>query len=73
VRLLQTFGSWYGFDFEANVNKTWAKLACSCGENRWTKIGKFFRECVEMLPNGRWALKQNYTRWLPRPPELEKT
>jgi Replication protein len=56
-RMLQTFGTWYGFKFEDNVN-TWAHLECGCGKNDFERIGVFYREAVFMEPiSGRWLLR----------------
>lgn len=57
ARMLQTFGSWYGFKFNDEVN-TWDHLACDCGKNDFEKIGRVYREAVVMDSMGRWLLKQ---------------
>lgn len=57
VRLLQTFGTWYGFKFE-RPEKPEAALSCACGANQWRRIGRFSVDAVELLPSGRWAIRR---------------
>jgi len=56
TRMIQTFGSWYGFKFTENVN-TWARLECGCGKNEFERLGKLFFEAVKMDKDGRWKPK----------------
>jgi uncharacterized protein YecT (DUF1311 family) len=53
ARMLQTFGTWYGFDFDDDVN-TWAHLKCGCGKNEFERIGVFDRFGVFMDEQGQW-------------------
>jgi hypothetical protein len=57
TRMLQTFGSWYGFKFPEKV-QTWDHLKCSCGKNEFERQGKLFAEGVYMEKGtGRWLCK----------------
>jgi hypothetical protein len=56
ARMLQTFGTWYGFKFDDDVN-TWAHLKCGCGENKFERIGVFDRLAVDMDSTGCWRPK----------------
>lgn len=59
IRMLQTFGSWYGFRIDdGDVNrKSWSHLVCKCGENQWEATGRVFREDVELDDEGKWRLR----------------
>jgi uncharacterized protein YecT (DUF1311 family) len=57
ARMLQTFGTWYGFKFDDDVN-TWAHLECGCGCNEFERIGVFYREGVEHDASGRALIKE---------------
>ena len=57
MRMLQTFGTWYGFKFDDDVN-TWAHLECGCGVNDFERIGVFYRMGVEMAKSGQWLVKE---------------
>lgn len=61
ARLIQTFGSWYGFnvdaDFDPEHMDDWTQMECSCGLNMWERIGVFFAHDVRMDESGRWHLK----------------
>jgi hypothetical protein len=75
ARLIQTFGSWYGAEFDTAFDPEhlddWGEMKCSCGLNHWERIGVFFREDVEMDEAGRWHLRRslNHPRrgTVPRP------
>lgn len=56
ARMLQPFGSWYGFDFEDDVN-TWRHLECACGEKKFRKVGFLTLKDVFMDESGRWQPK----------------
>lgn len=56
TRMLQTFGSWYGFKFPEDVN-SWAHLNCRCGENKFQSMGRLFACDVEMRNDGRYRPK----------------
>jgi hypothetical protein len=61
TRMIQTFGSWYGYRFPENVNEPdWSHLQCECGQNSWERIGFFQRGEVEMQADGRWIVKPEY-------------
>lgn len=59
VRMLQTFGTWYGFKFDAPEGAA-AGLKCTagCTDSHWRKIGRFYRECIESLPDGTYAVRR---------------
>lgn len=64
--MLQTFGSWYGFKFPVDVNagapsekNNWRGLKCECGENKFERYGKIYREAVYMTPDGRWQIRED--------------
>ncbi len=61
ARLIQTFGSWYGFnvdtEFDTEHLDDWSKLACACGLNEWERVGIFSGQDVKMDSSGRWRLK----------------
>jgi hypothetical protein len=63
ARLIQTFGSWYGFnvetDFDTEHLDDWGKMECACGLNMWERCGVFSGRDVEMDSSGRWHLKRN--------------
>jgi hypothetical protein len=63
ARLIQTFGSWYGaqFDtvFDPNHLDDWGERHCACGLNCWQKAGVYMRRDVEMDEAGRWRLKRS--------------
>ncbi|HLW53279.1 MAG TPA: hypothetical protein VKW06_10590 [Candidatus Angelobacter sp.] len=54
TRMLQTFGSWYGFKFPDKVND-WSHLECDCGGNDFVREGVLFRIGVFMSESGRWT------------------
>lgn len=59
TRMMQTFGTWYGFDFEdgEDVN-SWAHLECECGKNEFEQMpGRLFLSDVWMDDTGRWRLQ----------------
>ncbi len=62
ARLVQTFGSWYGVNFETDFDtrhmEDWGKLECACGLNHWERMGIFRSRDVEMREDGRWYLKR---------------
>jgi hypothetical protein len=62
ARLIQTFGSWYGVNFDTDFDtrhpQDWGKLECACGVNHWERMGIFRRIDVEMSEEGRWFLKR---------------
>lgn len=63
ARMVQTFGSWYGFNPDTNFDPEhlddWGEKNCSCGKNAWSRMpGTFFRRDVVMEPDGRWFLKR---------------
>jgi uncharacterized protein YecT (DUF1311 family) len=58
TRMLQTFGSWYGFKFEDDVND-WGHLECDCGKHEFERLpGKLFRVGVFMDESGRWRIRR---------------
>jgi hypothetical protein len=63
VRMVQTFGSWYGFDveseFDAEHLDDWHTPQCSCGLNMWESVGVLRRPDVAMLKDGRWVPKRH--------------
>lgn len=63
ARLIQTFGSWYGFNIEADFNTEhlddWGSPKCNCGLNMRERIGIFNSRDVEMNNEGRWLLKRS--------------
>jgi hypothetical protein len=64
VRLLQTFGTWYGVKLDEkqdpNEPRDWEHLTCTCGVNLWRRMGLFERDKVEMDAQGRWWLKREF-------------
>lgn len=63
VRLVQTFGTWYGFNpdvlFDPEHLESWGEMKCTCGLNHWERIrGAFSREDVVMDAAGHWALRK---------------
>lgn len=75
ARLIQTFGSWYGVDFEADFDTRHlddcSAPQCTCGLNCWKPMGTFYRRDVEMDADGRWYLQRafdhNSAGTVPRP------
>jgi hypothetical protein len=75
ARLIQTFGSWYGVNFETDFDtrhmEDCGKLECACGLNHWERMGIFRFRDVEPGENGRWYLKAtidiNSRGTVPRP------
>jgi len=64
ARLVQTFGTWYGFDAEADFDTEhlddWGEpLQCACGLNHWERAGVFYRRDVAMDAAGRWFVKSS--------------
>jgi len=59
LRMVQTFGSFYGFDLAASFDPQhlddWGKRECVCGLNVWEKDPRIaHRGDVYMEPTGRW-------------------
>jgi len=50
ARLIQTFGSWYGANFDTNFDPEhmddWGEMKCACGLNCWERVGVFHRKDV---------------------------
>jgi hypothetical protein len=75
ARMVQTFGSWYGVNFDADFDTRhmddWGKLQCACGVNHWERMGVFRFRDVEMSEDGRWYLRRtidhNSRGTVPRP------
>jgi len=75
ARLIQTFGTWYGFNMEADFDPKhlddWGQMKCECGLNCWERMGVFYRRDVEMNEAGRWFLRRSITHTcrgtVPRP------
>lgn len=70
VRLIQTWGTWYGFKAEPEPGEmrepeTWGEMQCACGLNDWRRMGVFYRRDVEMDPAGRWHLIHAHDRHSP--------
>lgn len=63
ARLVQTFGTWYGFKvdtiFDPEHLDDWGQRKCACGLNCWERMGVFGRRDVEMDAEGRWHLKRS--------------
>jgi hypothetical protein len=63
TRLIQTFGSWYGAEFDTVFDpqhlEDWGEMKCTCGLNHWERMGVFSRSDVEMNEAGRWFLKRS--------------
>jgi hypothetical protein len=57
TRMIQTWGTWYGFKFPDDVND-WSHLECSCGQNKFERQGRLFGEGVFMGPDGRWRIRK---------------
>jgi hypothetical protein len=56
--MLQTFGTWYGFKFDDDVND-WSHLKCDCGKHEFVRMPfKLFREGVFMDEFGRWRVRR---------------
>jgi hypothetical protein len=69
ARLVQTFGTWYGFDVESDTEfdpenfKDWGEFPpCSCGLNHWERVGVFYRPDVRMDSSGRWFVTRSFSR-----------
>lgn len=62
ARMVQTFGSFYGFEIDTKFDPDhlddWGERKCACGLNVWSRIGVVFRRDVEMETDGRWFLKR---------------
>ena len=75
ARLIQTFGSWYGVNFDADFDtrhlEDWRNPKCACGLNAWERIGVVHRRDVVMEKDGRWyldrAFDHNSAGTVPRP------
>lgn len=75
LRLIQTFGTWYGVKLDAPLEaehpESWTELKCACGCNMWRRMGIFYRRDVQMDAEGRWRLRQvhnwNSAGTVPRP------
>lgn len=63
ARLIQTFGTWYGVNFDADFDPDhmddWGERKCACGLNMWERIGVFNKRDVYMDEAGRWHLHRN--------------
>lgn len=63
VRMVQTFGSWYGFNpdtvFDPEHMDDWGNLRCACGKNHWLRGGIVYYRDVEMDEAGRWLVKRS--------------
>jgi hypothetical protein len=66
ARLVQTFGSWYGFNLETQFDPEhmddWGERKCACGLNHWEKMGVFHAHDVVMDEAGRWHLKHSFSQ-----------
>ena len=66
ARLIQTFGTWYGVNFDApeafdpDHLENWSEMKCSCGVNHWLRIGVVAFRDVKMDEEGRWHLKRSF-------------
>ena len=63
VRMVQTWGSWYGVDLEtvfdpAHLDDWGAIPPCACGQNAWENVGVLYRHQVAMDSGGRWLVKR---------------
>lgn len=75
ARLVQTFGSWYGVNFDTNFDPDhlddWGERKCTCGLNMWERIGIVHRHDCVMDPTGRWLLNRSFNHrcggTVPRP------
>jgi hypothetical protein len=75
ARLIQTFGTWYGVNFEADFDTRhlddWRNPQCTCGLNAWERIGVVRFRDVVMEKDGRWylhrAFDHNSAGTVPRP------
>jgi len=65
ARMVQTFGTWYGVNFDApeaflpDHMENWGKMECQCGLNHWTRIGTFHWKDVQTDEDGRSYLKRS--------------
>lgn len=63
ARMVQTFGSWYGFEIETAFDPEhlddFGVRQCVCGLNCWERIGVVHRHDVEMDERGRFHLKRS--------------
>ena len=61
ARFVQTFGTWYGAQFDTNFDvdhlDDWGERKCTCGLNMWERMGVFHRGDVVMDEAGRWHLR----------------
>ena len=61
ARFVQTFGTWYGAQFDTNFDTNhlddWGERKCTCGLNIWERMGVFHRGDVVMDEAGRWHLR----------------
>jgi hypothetical protein len=64
VRMIQTFGSWYGVDLETDFDPNhlddWKNPPCACGLNIWQNFGVLNRRDVFMGNDGRWRPKRPF-------------
>jgi hypothetical protein len=68
ARMLQTFGSWYGFDFEDEPDLL-GSLECGCGENKFERAGVISRYEVEMdRDTGKWRPIEKFFKRSSGPP-----
>jgi hypothetical protein len=64
ARLVQTFGTWYGFavdvEFDVDHLDDWSKRPeCACGLNHWEKVGVYHYHHVLMDEAGRFYLRES--------------
>ena len=61
ARFVQTFGTWYGVEFETAFDvehlDDWGVRKCACGLNHWERFGVFHRGDCVMDEAGRWHLR----------------
>jgi hypothetical protein len=57
VRVIQTFGSCYGFKLEEKPVET--ILVCECGENKFERVGVLGLGMTKMSPEGKWYIRDD--------------
>lgn len=75
ARLIQTWGSCYGFDlaveFDTAHPEDWSRMECSCGMNHWERFGVLSRRDVYMEASGQWRPRPEFNHHprgtIPRP------
>lgn len=75
ARLIQTWGSCYGFDlaaeFDTSHPEDWSRLECKCGMNHWERFGVLYRRDVAMDASGQWRPRPEFNHnprgTVPRP------